>query len=78
MQAEAFVEKIQQLTSNSGYFERFFELCAETRTYREAWECLEDEREDFGLPERYSSYESFRRGKSYHLNNLVRVNSDGE
>lgn len=70
---ERRIEKVRQLSDNMGYFERFFELCAENPTYRQAWESLEHEREEFGMPERYSSYESFKRGKSYHLHKHVRI-----
>lgn len=76
--AEQFVAKVRQLSDNQGYFERFFELCGEKPTYREAWEALEDERHDFGLPERFTSYESFRAGKTQHYNRLVRINTEEE
>lgn len=74
--AEQYVAKIQQLTSHHGYFERFFEICSETPTYKAAWEALEEERAGFGLPEKYTSYESFRVGKTLHINSLIRINTE--
>jgi hypothetical protein len=44
-----------------GYAERFWHFVqASAMNHREAWSALEDERTTHGLPERYSSYESFR------------------
>jgi hypothetical protein len=44
-----------------GYARRFWEFVqASAFNHREAFEALEDERERFGLPHRYNSYESFR------------------
>ena len=73
--SERFVERVKQLSDRVGYFERFFELCAQKPTYRDAWEAVEAERESVGLPERYSSYESFRVQKAYHINRLIRISS---
>lgn len=75
---ERFCEKISQLSDNRGYFERFYEILPETTSHRAAWEQLEAEREEVGLPERYSSYESFKAGKYHHHRLIFRVNSDGE
>ena len=63
---EAQADKIRQLTSSEGYFLRVYEFLPDLGTLRASWEATEREREELGLPERYTSYESFRRGKSYH------------
>lgn len=50
-----------------GYAERFWTFVqASALNHREAFEALEHEREVFGLPCRYSSYESFR-ARAPHL-----------
>lgn len=50
-----------------GYARRFWQFVqASALNHREAYEALEDERQAFGLPCRYSSYESFR-AKGPHL-----------
>ena len=44
-----------------GYAQRFWQFVqASALNHRQAFEALEHEREAFGLPCRYSSYESFR------------------
>lgn len=74
---EISAKTLQTLTVK-GYFLRFYEILPDFRTNRETWEALEAERMASGLPERYSSYESFRAAKCYHRNHVIRVNSDGE
>ncbi len=50
-----------------GYAERFWTFVqVSALNHREAFEALEGEREVFGLPCRFSSYESFR-AKGPHL-----------
>ena len=68
-----YVEKIRQLSDNEGYFRRVYEILPDAGTLRAAWEATEAERADVGLPERYSSYESFRRGKNHHKKTLFRL-----
>jgi|688.fasta_scaffold63233_3 hypothetical protein len=44
-----------------GYEERFWQLVqASAMNHRQAWETIETERAFYGIPERYTSYESFR------------------
>lgn len=75
---EISVKTLQTMTIE-GYFRRFYEILPDFRTNKETWEALEADRIEAGLPERYSSYESFRSAKCYHLHaGLMRVNSDGE
>lgn len=74
----AHIEKISQLCDNKGYFLRVYAKLPELGTLRASWEAVEQERTELGLPERYSSYESFRAGKSYHHSTLVRVNTEEE
>ena len=35
--------------------------------YREAWQKLEEEREELGLDEKYTTYNSFRKAKSNYM-----------
>lgn len=70
---EQRVEKIRQLSDNEGYFRRVYELLPESGTLREAWERTEAEREGVGLPERYSSYESFKAGKWQQRQRIFRL-----
>ena len=68
--------KVLQTLTIPGYFARFYEILPEVGTNRAAWERLEAEREELGLPERYSSYESFKACKSRHLHSgLIRINT---
>lgn len=62
----AIPEKVLKTLTIQGYFERFYELLPECNTNRQAYERLEQERQEIGLSERYSSYESFRVAKWYH------------
>lgn len=70
---EKCVSRIRQLSDNEGYFQRVYEILPDAGTLRAAWEATEAERAEVGLPERYSSYESFRRGKNYHKKTLFRL-----
>jgi hypothetical protein len=62
-----YAQQVRQINSTSGYFHRFYELSGECRTHQEAWIKLEEEREDLGLEEKYSSYDSFRKAKSNYM-----------
>jgi hypothetical protein len=68
------MEPISILTRN-GYFQRHFELCKVERSQQDAFEAVESElkklQTEKGLPikQRYSSYESFRKGKSLYYQN---------
>ena len=57
------IAKVRLLSSNKGYFLRFYELVAETKRYVQAWELLEEERDAVGLPRRYSEYQNFLVGR---------------
>jgi hypothetical protein len=52
------------------YFDTLIELASD-RTYKSAWETIEYERSEIGLPERYSSYNSFRKAFHLHTNNVL-------
>lgn len=56
-----------RLATRAGYFKRFFQLCKETKTYRHAYEQTEKEYREIFRGRKYSSYASFRRGKSTYL-----------
>ena len=55
----ALINKVRRLTSDEGYFARFYEIYSDGCNQVEAWEQLEGEREEVGLPNRYASYRSF-------------------
>lgn len=67
MRKHEYAQQVRQINSTSGYFHRFYELSGECRTHQEAWIKLEEEREDLGLEEKYSSYDSFRKAKSNYM-----------
>jgi hypothetical protein len=51
-----------------GYADRFWHFVqASAMNHREAWEALENERQEYRLPERYKSYESFRAACPHHI-----------
>lgn len=51
-----------------GYFKAFWQKVQEEQcSHSAAYEFIEEELEKYGLPPRYTSYEAFKRGKSYHF-----------
>ena len=75
---EECVCRIRQLSDNEGYFRRVYEILPDAGTLKAAWEATESERAAVGLPERYSSWESFKSGKYQQRHTIFRINSDGE
>jgi hypothetical protein len=67
MAKHEYAQQVRQINSTSGYFHRFYELSGECRTHQEAWIKLEEERDTFGLDEKYKTYESFRKAKSNYM-----------
>jgi hypothetical protein len=67
MRKHEYAQQVRQINSTSGYFHRFYELSGECRTHQEAWQKLEEEREELGLDEKYKTYESFRKAKSNYM-----------
>jgi len=67
MRKHEYAQQVRQINSTSGYFHRFYELSGECRTHQEAWQKLEQEREDLGLDEKYTTYNSFRKAKSVYM-----------
>jgi len=67
MRKHEYAQQVRQINSTSGYFHRFYELSGECRTHQEAWQKLEMEREDLGLDEKYTTYNSFRKAKSVYM-----------
>ena len=67
MRKHEYAQQVRQINSTSGYFHRFYELSGECRTHQEAWIRLEEERDTFGLDEKYKTYESFRKAKSNYM-----------
>lgn len=50
-----------------GYFLQFYKFVPNYKFHKCAWMALEEKRVDCGLQKRYSSYESFRKGKRRHM-----------
>jgi hypothetical protein len=67
MRKHEYAQQVRQINSTSGYFHRFYELSGECRTHQEAWQKLEEEREELGLDEKYTTYSSFRKAKSVYM-----------
>jgi len=67
MRKHEYAQQVRQINSTSGYFHRFYELSGECRTHQEAWQKLEEEREELGLDEKYTTYNSFRKAKSVYM-----------
>jgi hypothetical protein len=67
MKKHEYAQQVRQINSTSGYFHRFYELSGECRTYQEAWQKLEEEREELGLDGKYSTYDSFRNAKKTYM-----------
>ena len=67
MKKHEYAEQVRQINCTSGYFHRFYELTAETQTHQEAWQRLEEERNELGLEDKYKSYDSFRNAKRMYM-----------
>lgn len=67
MKKHEYAEQVRQINCTSGYFHRFYELTSETQTHQEAWQRLEEERNELGLDEKYTSYNSFRKAKKMYM-----------
>ena len=67
MRKHEYAQQVRQINSTSGYFHRFYELSGECKTHQEAWQKLEEEREELGLDEKYTTYSSFRKAKSVYM-----------
>lgn len=52
--------EVVNATHPGGYFELYAKRRQEGLTSKEAWSAVESELQSYGLPGRYSSYESFR------------------
>lgn len=61
--------EVVNATHPGGYFELYMKRRQEGFTSKEAWSAVESELQSYGLPGRYSSYESFRR----HLYKMPRI-----
>lgn len=69
---EEFIKKIPLSVFNAGrdragYFARVSFHAATSENYREAWERTEAELAEYGFMPHYSSYESFRTGRTVYL-----------
>ncbi len=52
--------KILALLTKDGYDDRFYQIAAKTKTYKQAYENLESEFEFYFGKRKYSSYDSYR------------------
>lgn len=62
-----FANQVRQINCTSGYFQRFYDYVGDCVTHREAWEKLEEERSEYGLNEKYTSYDSFKKAKKTYM-----------
>ena len=67
MKKHEYAEQVRQINCTSGYFHRFYELTSETNTHQEALHRLEEERNELGLDDKYTSYNSFRKAKKMYM-----------
>ena len=67
MHKHEYAQQVRQLNCKSGYFHRFYELDPDCKNHQEAWQKLEEEREELGLNEKYTTYNSFRKAKSNYM-----------
>ena len=67
MHKHEYAQQVRQLNCTSGYFHRFYELVPDCKNHQEAWQKLEEEREELGLNEKYTTYNSFRKAKSNYM-----------
>lgn len=59
---------------NTMYCDKYFDTLiglATNKTFKAAWEQIEIERIQIGLPERYTTYNSFRKAFHLHTNNVL-------
>ena len=59
---------------NTLYCEKYFDTVIDLaidRTFKAAWEQIEIERIEIGLPERYTTYNSFRKAFHLHTNKVL-------
>ncbi len=59
--------KIISLLSPEGFDERFWDLASQTKTYKEAYEKLEQEYEEYFSKRKYSDYNSYRNCRDRRL-----------
>ena len=60
---EEFRNEVRMLSTNHGYINRYIELCSSASSFEHAWRMLEAERNDIGLDNKYTTYDSFRARK---------------
>ena len=67
MRKQDYAQQVRQINSNEGYFHRFYELVSDYPRHEDAWQKLEEERNELGLNEKYSTYNSFRKAKKTYM-----------
>lgn len=61
---------ILQTNTFDGYFKYFFKMLGQYQTDKETWSALELIRDHNNLPEKYSSYESFKVAKHRYMRKM--------
>lgn len=61
-------KRIFETIHTEKYFEQFWLHVQNGLTHLQAWELLETDLIKYSLPSKYSSYQSFKRAKSYYHN----------
>ena len=67
--------KIIALLSPEGFDERFWKVASETKTYKEAYEIVEQEHEKYFKKRKYSDYNSYRNCRDKRIKkNIIKCN----
>lgn len=67
--------KIIALLSPEGFDERFWKVASETKTYKEAYEIVEEEHEKHFKKRKYSDYNSYRNCRDKRIKkNIIKCN----
>lgn len=67
---------ILALLTPNGFDERFWDLASQTKTYKEAYELLEQEYENNFSKRKYSDYNSYRNCRDKRLKNATKLHNN--
>ena len=67
--------KIIALLSPDGFDERFWDLASETKTYKQAYELVEQEYEGHFKKRKYSDYNSYRNCRDRRIKNATKLHN---
>ena len=65
--------KLLALLTPEGFDDRFWDIAAQTKTYKKAYEIVEQECEEHFNRRRYSDYNSFRNCRDKRLRNATKL-----